>query len=1695
MEYDSGGTAGRAGVLINEGSNFDAELENIEAKRQAALALAQPQNFVVAQSHVPPTAKLSDIGWADAAPSSLSSHFPSFLPGQALRCLVGQRLSYAVVSRADANGKHGVLFSTQTGEGGAASTLVQNASPGLSFDCDYTVDLGATFGHADTGGAALRLRQGWQMVASRFARSKEYMLHENAVATRRVCWEAEQPSGIHWITTFADGHLECEMEGRLSVEQQVKAELLIKESRGGKMDFNIGGFTVAAVTMFVSGGEEETLGMGILKVAFVPSTVMRPAEWDELEQQWKPPPQGAASMAVVTSYDESVDFSMEEQATGDLVGKLPAWSCVNARQVDDFILGSRVFQRLQTSGAGINVDSEGNVVVSNCSDLEGVQREFRKFLRSNRQDLQVVLDAVVIPQAKRSVVLLPVFTYSRGEQISVIGTDSGDANDGAAPLCTTVEGLTPGGLYLCRIHNCAETIIVDLHEGNHRPIPVFCYAKGIALSLYHDNQWRPVQVQYLHGSSSVVSIEMQDGRTVEAAADLNPSNHCVMLTNTAQYEAARSAYLSDIREKRFGLNGTVMDMAAGAYIPLRKVENSITLARPSTSPFCRTSVQVSSAPSLATEMLKQKSGKDMERPLQAILRGAVGSGRTWALDQWLLTIADADGGDCKLVPLLIDAKDLAMSVRAYRRNTVPKNIPAHLISWYIQEAYGEHEEMHKMLLQALHSGRLILAIDGIDEVPDIQEELEICLVKEIAPLGLNFVVTCDLDTMSPGFETSGNCVLLDMQPTTLEQRLAVIEMIKPRFAEYFKHATNFFSGVLESDNVYGQTYPERQVEEIPSSGEWSDVARRPLQEGNWVPGNPTENLKTLYERAQEAKEVFDAELSEIIADEGSKLSSDNFDVDFEVCAGGSVQSGILDWKASMDGRIVVREVKQDSVAWKAGVRVGMVLDAANDEPVENLRELKQLLQNLTAPNVTLTFSGKVLYICELKDRKRARAKSRGKYLASHYISDGVAAILDVVRATIMCEHMEQVLAVVDLIHVSHAWEVLRLRNRFVELDATHNRRIIMNVAVQLGDTTHIAEIVIQLAPLVLHREAHPEMYVAPCRFFGRLLKEDTGSSLVTNESWDVLVRRMRILRMVMDSADYTALLLNALQGAADISKLPPLPGTPAKLYYHALRGSIRRIFASGLEGSESEARLAQMRQRGLLDLLASIAFRAHERKKFVFDFDDVLEAAGEDNDIRDLWIQLSAERRLPFVLIAADDDYESRKQPNKIDQNTAKDEAASAADSGAKKKKQKDVAVTGPKGSKRSKADAKNSQEEEAAKAAAEGAEAERLSKLSGVKSRYKFVTLGIQEYLAATGLLQELNRNPSGVQLWKIYGDNTDVLEDPFFAPMFDMLGEVQGASKLLFKARMFRSLHCTEQTVGGLAQMHRWYPHLDKIDLSQNSHISSMETFSAFKTIQSLRLVECSALRGSLEHLSSWSALRVLTLAGTSLESNLKFLEKCVALEDISFAGCNHISGTLDSFHAMKNLKYVDLAATDLTGTLDALANCTKLRALSLFQCDGVGGSLEPLASCPMLQNLTLTLTQIYGPLAPLAECPLLQELRLSGTNVSGPLDALANCKKLQMLSLYKTQVEGVLDPLSGCSEIMSIDVSGGMVYKYQPPREYKMKMEGNVTSLVKCRKLAFLRVEYTFVTGNVSTLNAERARLDDKAEAEAEAEAGRS
>jgi hypothetical protein len=508
-----------------------------------------------------------------------------------------------------------------------------------------------------------------------------------------------------------------------------------------------------------------------------------------------------------------------------------------------------------------------------------------------------------------------------------------------------------------------------------------------------------------------------------------------------------------------------------------------------------------------------------------------------------------------------------------------------------------------------------------------------------------------------------------------------------------------------------------------------------------------------------------------------------------------------------------------------------------------------------------------------------------------------------------------------------------------------------------------------------------------------------------------------------------------------------------------------------------------MRQRGLLDLLASIAFRAHERKKFEFDFDDVLEAAGEDNDIRDVWIRLSAERSLPFVLVITDDDFEGRQKSKASALEVKRIEDGQAKD-GGKKKGASSKGTKNTKGSSQSKSNTKIS-EEEAVEAAAAAAEAERIAKLSGVKSRYKFVSLGIQEYLASTGLLQELNRNPSGVQLWKIYGDNTDVLEDPFYTPMFDMLGEVQGASSLLFKARVFRSLHCTEQTVGGLAQMHRWYPHLDKIDLSHNNLISSMETFGAFKTIQSLRLVECAALRGSLEHLSTWSLLRVLTLAETSLESDLKFLEGCTALEDVSFAGCNHISGTLDSFHAMKNLKYVDLAATDLKGTLDALANCTKLRALSLFQCDGVGGSLEPLASCTLLQNLTLTLTQVYGPLDPLGKCPLLQEVRLSGTNVTGPLDALAQCKKLQMLSLYKTQVEGVLDPLSSCSEIMSIDVSGGMVYKYQPPREYKMKMEGNVTSLVNCRKLAFLRVEYTFITGNVSTLNAERARLDDKAE----------
>ena len=66
-----------------------------------------------------------------------------------------------------------------------------------------------------------------------------------------------------------------------------------------------------------------------------------------------------------------------------------------------------------------------------------------------------------------------------------------------------------------------------------------------------------------------------------------------------------------------------------------------------------------------------------------MLRSGPGGGKTWALKQWLQSIAKLDGGPEQYVPLLIGARDLAEKLENYGKDPAS----THLVRFYIDTAF------------------------------------------------------------------------------------------------------------------------------------------------------------------------------------------------------------------------------------------------------------------------------------------------------------------------------------------------------------------------------------------------------------------------------------------------------------------------------------------------------------------------------------------------------------------------------------------------------------------------------------------------------------------------------------------------------------------------------------------------------------------------------------------------------------------------------------------------------------------------------------------------------------------------------------------------------------------------------------------------------------------------------------------------
>merc|ERR1711988_1610403 len=198
---------------------------------------------------------------------------------------------------------------------------------------------------------------------------------------------------------------------------------------------------------------------------------------------------------------------------------------------------------------------------------------------------------------------------------------------------------------------------------------------------------------------------------------------------------------------------------------------------------------------------------------------------------------------------------------------------------------------------------------------------------------------------------------------------------------------------------------------------------------------------------------------------------------------------------------------------------------------------------------------------------------------------------------------------------------------------------------------------------------------------------------------------------------------------------------------------------------------------------------------------------------------------------------------------------------------------------------------------------------------------------------------------MWDPHGDNTTFLEDEDTDKLVQFLGEIKGSTELLFPDQSFESSRCSAVAIENLKNMHKHFPNLMSLSLTNNKNVTSLTMINTFTTLTSLDCPNCFNLRGNLN----------IHIRGRARDDGEE-AQGLKNLEMVNFSGCRMLQGTLEAFRFCSKLQHLNLDGCQaLKGSLDPVASMMSLRALSLHNC-GLSGTLDALKYRTGLESLDL-------------------------------------------------------------------------------------------------------------------------------------------
>ena len=248
------------------------------------------------------------------------------------------------------------------------------------------------------------------------------------------------------------------------------------------------------------------------------------------------------------------------------------------------------------------------------------------------------------------------------------------------------------------------------------------------------------------------------------------------------------------------------------------------------------------------------------------------------------------------------------------------------------------------------------------------------------------------------------------------------------------------------------------------------------------------------------------------------------------------------------------------------------------------KELANILKGVCDKALSSDYGGRFfagrtsLVLVDLKGIKRVLEKAIHDYSEEGDEEGGLRKVLDIVRASIMCDTPKEMGKVLDALEKSPRVQIARFKNFFRNPDATHFRRMAVNLVVhaRLGDVDvpHIVELQIHLRDIFQFKQNNKDFMHRPYEYFREAGKKEV-----------VMPRLKKQMDAMTEIAD-TPVLLALFCSAAnfDGAERPTLPSSRHELYRWALT--------------------ARLKDEGLMKLCQAIAFdnfTNQNRREFTID--------------------------------------------------------------------------------------------------------------------------------------------------------------------------------------------------------------------------------------------------------------------------------------------------------------------------------------------------------------------------------------------------------------------------------------------------------------------------------------------------------------